>query len=199
MFRLFAAMSLLVLAACSGGNDLDKPPVPLGNFSLGHNVVLAPNLVKGPASREATKQEWIAGIKKAVDDRFSRYEGEKLYHIGISVEGYVLAQPGIPLVLSPKSAVVLNVTVWDDAAGKKLNDEPEQITALEGLSGETVLGSGLTQSREVQLENLSKSAAKAIEVWLVDMNRKNKWFGGRSLFGRPATVVQKTAEDTADE
>jgi len=59
----------------------------------------------GPASREADTDEWIAAVTKAVGDRFERYEGEQLYHFGISLEGYVLAQPGLPIVLSPKLRV----------------------------------------------------------------------------------------------
>ena len=101
---------------------------PLGNFSLGHNVVVAPNLVKGPVSREADKDQFIAIMKEAVAERFDRFEGENIYHFGVSLEGYVLAQPGIPLVASPKSILILNLTVWDDEAGKKLNEEIEQIT-----------------------------------------------------------------------
>lgn len=197
MNRLLLLLSALVITACSAANDLKKPPVPLGNFALGHNVVVAPNLVKGPVSREATKEEWIAAMEKAVQDRFGRYEGEKLYHLGISVEGYVLAQPGIPIVASPKSVLIVKVTAWDDAAQKKLNDEPREITVLESISGETIFGSGLTQSKEVQLENLSVNAAKQIQNWLVKMNRDEKWFGGESLVG--GVAPNDTDKDATDD
>ena len=54
--RFFAiVMALGLLGACTNANDLDKAPVDLGNFALGHNVVVAPNLTKGPASRDASK------------------------------------------------------------------------------------------------------------------------------------------------
>jgi len=174
MLRLFALLAtLLTVTACTNANDLDRPRADLGNFRLGHNVVVAPNMVKGPVSREATKEEWIDALTTAIDERFSPYEGDKYYHFGVSVEGYVLAIPGIPLVASPKSALIINLTVWDDAAGKKLNEEPEQLTILESISGETLVGSGLTQSREQQIENLSKNAAKAIQNWL---RRNPDWF-----------------------
>jgi hypothetical protein len=193
ILSLFAA---LMLAACTNANDLDEAPAYLGNFSLGHNVVVAPNLTKGPASREASEEEWIAAMQGAVAERFSRYEGDKLYHLGISIEGYVLAIPGIPLVAAPKSALILRVTAWDDAAGKKLNEEPEQITVIESISANTMLGSGLTQSKEVQIENLTRNAAKLIQNWLVRENTRNNWFEDEN----PAAPLAPTDEiPTSDD
>ncbi|ARE85228.1 hypothetical protein ROSMUCSMR3_03778 [Roseovarius mucosus] len=176
MIRLFALFGLALMAACTNPNDLDEAPAYLGNFHLGHNVVVAPNLTKGPASREASKEEWIAAMTEAMTDRFGRYEGTKLYHLGVSVEGYVLAIPGVPLVASPKSALILNVTAWDDAKGGKLNAKPHLVTVVESFSGNTFLGSGLTQSKEKQLENLSRNAAKQIQNWLVQQNNEFGWF-----------------------
>lgn len=174
MLRILSLLALILGLSACGGADLKDPPPDLGNFLLGHNVVVAPNLTKGPLSREASKEEWIAAMTKAVQDRLgpTRYDGEKYYHIGISVEGYVLAQPGLPVVLSPKSALIINVTLWDDASGAKVNDEPQQITVSETLSGETVIGSGLTRTKEQQMENLAHNAALAIERWLV---KNRKW------------------------
>lgn len=168
--------TLFLLTACTNANDLDKPPAPLGNFKLGHNVVVAPNLTKGPASREASKQEWIDAMKSAIEERFGRYDGDKLYHLGISIEGYVLAIPGVPVVASPKSALIIHVTAWDDAAGRKLNDKPEQITIMETISPNTLFGSGLTQSKEVQMRNLTRNSAKLIQKWLVQENSVSGWF-----------------------
>ncbi|MFP4326619.1 MAG: hypothetical protein ACLFQL_01320 [Paracoccaceae bacterium] len=180
MIRILALLALLSgLAACGTDADLGEAPKPLGDFRLGHNIVVAPNLVKGPASREASGEEWIEAVTEALDARFRRYEGDRIYHFGVSVEGYVLARPGIPLVLSPKSALILNITVWDDAESRKLNAEPHTITVTEALTGETLLGSGLTQSREEQLRNLAVSGAKQVERWLLRQNRAERWFGGR--------------------
>lgn len=204
MFRTIAILCLaLSVAACTNPNDLDRAPVPLGDFALGHNIVVAPNITKGPASREVTDEQWIAAMKEAVDERFSRYEGDRLYHIGISLEGYVLAVPGIPVVASPKSALILRATVWDDAAGKKLNDEPEQITVIESFSGETMLGSGLTQSKEVQMRNLSRNAAKLIQNWMVRQKFQEEWFGGtradRVITARAAAPEDTAPAETEDE
>lgn len=186
----FGGLALFALTACTNPDDLDAPVAPLGDFSLGHNVVVAPNLTKGPASREASADEWIAAMKSAVDARFSRYEGDRLYHIAISVEGYVLAVSGIPLVAAPKSALILRVTVWDDAAGEKLNAEPEQITVIETISGNTMLGSGFTQTKAVQMENLSQNAAKLIENWLVRENARNGWFASQTSEDTPAAEAR---------
>ncbi|SEL93153.1 hypothetical protein SAMN05443999_1102 [Roseovarius azorensis] len=183
MIRLFALFALGLVAACTDPNDLDETPAYLGNFHLGHNVVVAPNLIKGPASREATREEWVDAVTRAMTDRFGRYDGTRLYHLGVSVEGYVLALPGVPVVASPKSALILNVTAWDDAAGRKLNDKPHMVTVVESFSTSTLLGSGLTQSREKQMENLSRNAAKLIQNWLVQQNNEFGWFEDD---GRPA-------------
>lgn len=183
MIRLIALLGVSLLAACAGSNDLDGELPYMGNFQLGHNVVVAPNLTRGPASREASKEEWIEAMTQAITDRLGRHEGTKLYHLGVSVEGYVLAVPGVPLVASPKSALIINVTAWDDAAGRKLNEKPHLITVMESISGPTIFGSGLTQSKEVQMANLSRNAAKLIENWL---NRQNDELGWFEDDGRPA-------------
>ncbi|MDX5413425.1 MAG: hypothetical protein LPK02_10305 [Rhodobacterales bacterium] len=178
MHRLFALLAAAVLlAACTNPNDLDEAPVDLGDFRLGHNVVVASKMTRGPLSREATEDEWKEAMTSAIDERFGRYEGDRLYHLGVSVEGYVLAQPGIPLVASPNSVLIILVTVWDDAAGGKMNTPPEQITIMETISGNTILGSGLTQSKEVQMRNLSRNAAKQIENFLVRRRAADGWFG----------------------
>ncbi|MCZ0812293.1 MAG: hypothetical protein ACQEVT_15630 [Pseudomonadota bacterium] len=195
MLRILALLAALGgLAACTNSNDLDKTPAYLGDFSLGHNVVVAPNLTKGPASREASKEEWIAAMTTAIDERFGRYEGERLYHLGVSIEGYVLAITGVPLVASPKSALILKVTVWDDAMQTKLNEEPHQVTVMESVSGSTILGSGLTQTREKQLENLSRNAAKLIQNWLEQQNHEHGWFES----GATDATADDTTDDTAD-
>jgi hypothetical protein len=191
MYRLIALLaSIVLLAACTNPNDLDEAPVDLGDFRLGHNVVVASKMTRGPVSREASEEEWKEALTSAIDERFGRYQGDKLYHLGVSVEGYVLAQPGIPIVASPNSVLILLVTVWDDAAGGKMNTPPEQITVIETISGNTILGSGLTQSKEVQLSNLSRNAAKQIENFMVRRRASEGWFG-------EAPSVQLTAPEAA--
>jgi hypothetical protein len=198
MFRSLAILCVLALAACTNSNDLGRAPVPLGDFALGYNVVVAPKMVKGPVSREATEEEWKAALTTAIDERFRRYDdlGSKLYHLGVSVEGYVLAEPGIPIVLSPKSVLIINLTVWDDAAQAKLNSEPHQLTILESASGKSILGSGLTQSKEEQMAALSSNAAKEIQNWMAKQMAEEKWFGGPQ--GGKTAPVEEVPEITED-
>ena len=67
----------------------------------------------------------------------------------------MLAKPRIPVLLSPKLALILNAIIWDDAVGLKLDAGPHPIVVIESLMAKTLIGSGLTMSRRAQLENLS--------------------------------------------
>jgi hypothetical protein len=175
---IFGGLLMLSVAACNGAADLQDAPEPLGDFRLGHNIVVAPKVVKGPLSRNATEEELTTALQTAIAERFDRYEGEKLYHFGVSVEGYVLAAPGIPLVLAPKSIMIVNITVWDNAANAKMNTKAHQITVLESLDQGPLLGSGYTKSAEEQLKNLSQNAAKSIERYLTNQKAEKGWFTG---------------------
>ncbi|MGP3699264.1 hypothetical protein [Rhodobacter sp. NSM] len=172
--RLVAlCLGALLVTACQR-NDLKDPPVDLGDFALGLNIVVADHVRKVPISREASVEEWEAVMKKAVDDRFGRYEGTKLYNLGISVDGYALAPPGIPVVAAPKSVVAVTANIWDDAAGKKLNAAGEKMTVFESLNGASIVGSGYTMSKEEQMEALAYNTAKRVEGWLLE---HPEWFG----------------------
>lgn len=174
LLRLLACcLGVSLLAACQT-SDLKEPPVPLGDFALGLNIAVADKVEMVPISRAATPEAWEEAMKKAVNDRFGRYSGSKLYNIGISIDAYALAPPGVPVVLKPKSVLVITANIWDDAAQKKLNPEGKQFTIFEKMSAETVVGSGLTQSKERQMEILSYNAVKKVEEWLLD---NPEWFG----------------------
>jgi hypothetical protein len=173
MFRpMILLMALTALVACAK-NDLADPPVPLGAFALGLNVVVTDNMQKVPISREATGAEWEAAVEQAVADRFGRYSGDRLYNIGISVDAYALAPPGIPIVAAPKSVLAITANIWDDASETKLNAEGKQLIVFEAFSEETVIGTGLTRTREQQMAALSYAAAKAVERWLLE---NPEWF-----------------------
>ena len=169
---LFALIALGLLA-CSPTRDLDGPVDPIGNFQLGLVVARATNdLTKGPLSREATKEEWTNAIDTAFKTRFNRFSGGKSYHLGVIVEGYILAQVGVPLVASPKSALIFRLMVIEGGTQKALTEEPHQITVLETFEPENFVSSGLANTREEQLVDLSEAAAKAAENWL----RSQPWF-----------------------
>ena len=186
-------LGLSLLAAC-GRNDLEEPPVPLGDFALGLNIAVADNAQKVPISREASADEWEAAMKQAVEDRFGRYNGTRLYNIGISIDGYALAPPGIPVVAAPKSVLVITANIWDDATQTKLNPEGEQFTVFEGMSGETVIGTGITRTKKKQMEVLSYNAVKRVEQWLVD---HPEWFPKGGAVPVPLAAEGETATQAA--
>lgn len=175
--RLPALAALLaagVLAACAAPDPLEEDLPDMGDFRLAHNIVVAENMQQVPPSRNATPEEWVEIVTAEMDRRFGGYEGERLYHLGISVDGYALAPPGIPIVLNPRSVLVLSVNVWDDALGAKLHEEPEQILIFEGASPESfLLGSGLTRTREEQMQILARNAARRVQQWMLE---NPEWF-----------------------
>lgn len=181
-------MSVVLLSACSSTDDLNEPPVPLGRFLLGHNIaIVASDAQSGPLSRTLENDVIVASVRKAINDRFSRYDGDQYYHLSVVVLGYVLAQPGIPLVASPKSALIANVSVYDDrSGGKPINEEPKQFTVLEtaGDPADVLFGTGYTRSPEEQLDNMAAGLSAQIQKWLV-VNKD--WFGDASLMD-PATT-----------
>ena len=158
---------LAALAAC-GARDLGPARAELGDFRLAHNITVDDNAQQGPFSRAAEPGQWKQAIEAEVARRLGRYEGDRLYHIAVHVDAYILALPGIPVVASPRSALIISVNVWDDALGRPLNDRARQLTVLESLSGESVMGSGLTQSAEQQMAILARNAAVSIENWLAE-------------------------------
>ena len=166
MRKLAALMGLLILTACGGiRDDLTETPDAIGFFRLGHNIAVVNEPVQGPFSRTVTDEEWQAAMVAAVDDRFgeARFFGDKFYHVGVAVEAYVLAYPGVPLVYSPKSVLIFSVNFFEDSTQTKLNDEAIQITVFEPCCTVPLLGSGFTRDANAQMEGLSFNAARAIE------------------------------------
>lgn len=177
---IVVGLIMLVLAACGTSPASQDPLVDLGAFRLGHNVVVASKAQKGPVSRDATADEWVSTLQTAVQQRFGRYDGDQLYHFGISVEGYILAPPGVPVLYKPRSALIVNVTVWDDAANSKLNNKVQQFTVFESTtSGSFWLGSGYERTKEQQMAGLSENAMREIEEWMLEQRASNGWFDPR--------------------
>ncbi len=175
MTRIFALMlSLSLLGACGAKEDLAvDPPVPLGDFVLGLNIVIADEAGKVPISRNATPEEWEAAMKKAVEDRFGRYQGSRIYNIGIKIDGFALAPPGIPIVAAPKSVLAITANFFDDATQTRMHSEGKQIIVFESFSGDTVIGTGITRTKAEQMAALSYNAVKAVERWLL---QNPEWF-----------------------
>lgn len=169
-----------VLAGCASmGEDLTQRE-PMGEFLLGHNIVVAKGAEIGPLSREATPEEWQEIVSNAIDARLGGYDGTQYYHVAVKVEGYILAIPGVPVVAAPKSALIITATVWDDAAGGKINEEPKQFTVFESVRPETVFSSGLTLSKQQQMEDLAQNAARAVHNWMLE---NKAWFASTGVDG----------------
>ena len=183
---LLSLAAIVLLASCGAERDLAEPVVPLGSFKLGHNIVVAKNVQKVEPSRDVSPDEWEDAIRAAVDRRFSRYTGDDFYHIAIAVEGYSVAVTGIPVVLAPKSVLVVSATIWDDAAGGKINQEPERFTIIEEITpGNAIIGSGATQSKAEQVASLAAQVARQVEAW---MRRNEAWFAPKPGSSVPAAA-----------
>lgn len=171
LLRTAALVAAGLMAACTPFDPDNLPP--LGDFRLGHNVVLAKDVQKGPFSRDATPEELTTALADAVERRLVGYDGDGLYHLGISIGGYVLAQTGVPVVYTPKSVMIFEVTVFDNDTGERLNEEPFRITAFEGLENTSIVGSGLVRTKEEQLANLANDGARQLHQWLIE---HSDWF-----------------------
>ncbi len=158
-------IAAFALSACSPAKIEESPP-PIGDFRLGHTIVSEKGSEPAPISRRVEPGVVKMKLEEAIEDRLGRHKGNKWYHLAISIGAYSLSGGGIPIVASPRSGLVIEVTVWDDAAAAKLNPEPRAFTIIEPTSPETVFGSGFVRTPEEQAEILSISAADLIEKWL---------------------------------
>jgi len=166
--RLAVLGFALFLGACASTDPLEEELPDMGDFRLAYNIVVAENMQQVPPSRNATPEEWTEALTAEIDRRFAGYDGDRLYHIAINIDAYSLAVPGIPIVLSPKSVLVISANVWDDELQAKLHEEPRQLVIFEGASAQSIIGSGLTRSREEQMQVLARNAARRVQLWMLE-------------------------------
>ncbi|OIP85986.1 MAG: hypothetical protein AUK37_03580 [Rhodobacterales bacterium CG2_30_65_12] len=188
-------LAAVLLAACAV-TDLDETPPPMGRFLLGHNiVVVAKDIEAAPLSRTLTDEAWVGTVRKAVNDRFSRYDGDQYFHISTAILGYMLAPAGVPIVAAPKSILMADVYVYRDSdGGKPINEEPKRFTVFEE-GGDVIVGSGLTRTAEQQAESLARNLAKAIHDWMLE---NPDWFGDASLMDPATTSPGRAVQPLAD-
>ncbi len=185
--RTMAALAATaLLASCTGVPDEIEAKADLGEFRLGHLVVVADDATVGPLSKSVSEEQWETIMDAAMEERFGRYDGGRFYHMGVKIVGYVVAAPGVPVLASPKSVLVVVVNIWDDAEGVKLTSEPKQITILEALTPEGMIGSGLTMSAEEQMTAMARIGAREIQQWLEE---NPEWFN------KPAVIDEAEPED----
>jgi len=166
----------MVVTACTAELDEATRAAPIGEFKLDRLVVVVDEPIRGPVSRRSEDDAIREAVRSAVETRLRRFRGAGSYSIGIKVQGYVLAPPGIPVLLAPRSQLFLSVLAYD-ATPARINPEPLRLVVNERAGLDTMIGSGYTQSAEEQLEELAQNAAIEIERWLRD---NAEWFAGDS-------------------
>jgi hypothetical protein len=161
---------LLFCSACSISNyPTEIPTIPnIGKFKLGHLVVKAENAQKGFFSRNASEEVLEKTLKEKLTKLLSNQNGDHFFHISAIISGYVLAQPGIPVLLSPKSVLIIDVFIFDDKTQQKVFEKPRRFTIFESFSSDTIIGTGLTLTAEQQLDDLTTIAANKVGDWLID-------------------------------
>ncbi len=179
MLRILTLITGLALMGACTQTQVYEEPESLGEFKLRVNYAFAEKARQGPVSRDATPKEWENAIQNAVDIRLGRYEGAQEYDIGISLEGYMLAPPGIPVIYNPKSTAIVLVNVYD-VKKKEFLAKGKQFQVLEDTTGESALtGSGNTRTKEEQMSGLALKVADRVEEWLAEEHKDNGWFDRR--------------------
>ena len=106
-------------------------------------------------------------------------QGAQEYDIGISLEGYMLAPPGVPVIYNPKSTAIVLVNVYD-VRNKEFLAKAKQFQVLEDTTGESAFaGSGNARTREEQMNGLALKVADRVEEWLAEEHEENGWFDRR--------------------
>ena len=184
-------IGLALMGACTQ-TQIDEEPESLGEFKMRVNYAFADKAVQGPVSRDASPKEWNDAIQNAVDIRLGRYEGSQEYDIGISLEGYMLAPPGVPVIYNPKSTAIVLVHVYDVKRKKHLA-KGKQFQVLEDTTGGSAFkGSGHERTREEQMSGLALKVADRIEEWLAEEHKDNGWFDKRTSVIQPLETEQVT-------
>ncbi|MEL6170052.1 MAG: hypothetical protein AAFR35_15305 [Pseudomonadota bacterium] len=171
----WAVLGLLAFCAACTTTSASRTPSPIGDFRLAEVRVDASAATMGPLSREVAPEVIEAALRSSLTERLRAYDGDGLYVVEVDVRSYVLAQPGIPLLLSPRSILILDIGVQDVETGSTFASGDDRVIAFEGLmSGVPFLPSGLVKSSDQQLSNLANEAAILAERALE--RSADRWF-----------------------
>ncbi|SFI83111.1 hypothetical protein SAMN04488095_1495 [Jannaschia pohangensis] len=166
--RAFAGLSLggmAGLAGCAVPDPLGEEQREMGDFQLALAITVAENAKKIPPTRDASTEDWKRVMNAEIERRFGRYSGGKDYIIALNIDGYALAPPGIPVVLTPKSILVVSANLWTAEPQEKISG-PEQITTFEGADT-LFLGSGLMKTADEQMVTLARNMARKVQAWML--------------------------------
>ncbi|KIC21213.1 hypothetical protein [Leisingera sp. ANG-Vp] len=194
MIRILSLLSGLAMLAACGETSLNEAPEDLGAFHARVTHVYTEKALQWPLSRDAEHSEWTAPIENALNARLRRYDGAQEYDVAVTLEGFMLAPPGVPVLFSPKSAVVVNVFVYD-VAEERFLAKKHQMEIFESTTGESaLLGSGHARTKEEQIQGLAINIADKVEEWMAEQHKESGWFAPR-LAGEAA---DRPAPDSTD-
>ncbi|CUH86836.1 hypothetical protein PH5382_00755 [Phaeobacter sp. CECT 5382] len=192
MFRIFAFLAaMLVLLTACGETTLNEAPEDLGDFNMRVSFVYTDKALQWPLSRAAEPSEWNAPIERAMEARLGRYNGTGKYDVAVTLEGFLLATGGIPVLVNPKSAAVVNVFVYDVKTKTYLAKE-HQMKIFEDTTGESaIIGSGYSRTKEEQIDGLSLRIIDALEEYMAEQHAEHGWFAPKD----PATAQSSAAPE----
>ncbi|OED48375.1 hypothetical protein AB838_10610 [Rhodobacteraceae bacterium (ex Bugula neritina AB1)] len=180
MIRVLSMLAALALLTACGETQLNEAPEDLGAFQARVTHVYTEKALQWPLSRNAEHSEWTAPIEDALNTRLRRYSGAQEYDVAVTLEGFMLAPPGVPVLFSPKSAVVVNVFVYD-VAEKKFLAKKHQMEIFESTTGESaLLGSGHARTKQEQIQGLAINIADKVEEWMAEQHKAEGWFAPRA-------------------
>ncbi|UWQ83804.1 hypothetical protein [Leisingera caerulea] len=194
MIRISALCAALALLTACGETRLDEAPEDLGAFQARVTHVYTEKALQWPLSRDAEHSEWTAPIENALNTRLRRYSGGQEYDVAVTLEGFMLAPPGVPVLFSPKSAVVVNVFVYD-VANRKFLAKKHQMEIFESTTGESaLLGSGHARTKQQQIQGLAVNIADKVEEWMAENHKEQDWFAPRPAAGSAGAAAPDAAE-----
>ncbi|WP_297339388.1 hypothetical protein [Pseudophaeobacter sp.] len=180
MFRILALLASMVLLAACEETQLNEAKEDLGDFNMRVSFVYTDKALQWPLSRAAEPSEWNEPIERALEARLGRYSGSGKYDVAITLEGFLLATGGIPVLVNPKSAAVVNVFVYDVSTKTYLLKE-HQMKIFEDTTGESaIIGSGYSRTKAEQIDGLALKIVDGLEEYMAKQRVEKGWFGGDS-------------------
>ncbi|WP_415221046.1 hypothetical protein [Pseudophaeobacter arcticus] len=200
MFRILALLASMVLLAACEETQLNEAKEDLGDFNMRVSFVYTDKALQWPLSRAAEPSEWNEPIERALEARLGRYTGTGKYDVAITLEGFLLATGGIPVLVNPKSAAVVNVFVYDVTTKTYLLKE-HQMKIFEDTTGESaIIGSGYSRTKAEQIDGLALKIVDGLEEYMAKQRVEKGWFGGDDTaeVSTSTAVAPKPVEPASD-